>query len=162
MAREHGASISQIDTHQLRAYHQTNNRRGARLFALLRVSGLIQQIRGCECLEYGISQGLFEIARLHQRQLRGALGCDERLDELLVKVLLQEERARVAPVTIEHGEVADCDLWVKAQILDDLPTVFHRVALANLRHNSRVVTLHLEVHLTDHEMITGHNFSLFL
>lgn len=65
-------------------------------------------------------------------------------------------------MTIEHRVVTDRDLRMYAQIMNHLPTVFHRVALANLRNNACVEALHLKVERADFEVISRHDLSLLL
>lgn len=49
---------------------------------------------------------------------------------------------------------------MQAQVLDHLPTVFHRVALSNFSHDSCVEPLHLKVNRPDHKVITWHQLPL--
>ena len=49
---------------------------------------------------------------------------------------------------------------MQAQVLDHLPTVFHRVALSNLSHDSCIEPLHLKVNRPDHKVIAWHQLPL--
>lgn len=65
-------------------------------------------------------------------------------------------------MTIKNSEIADCDLWVQAQILNDLKRVLHVRPLSNVTHNTNIESLSLELQTTHLEKVSGKDLLLFI
>ena len=81
----------------------------------------------------------------------------------MVQIFLQILAARVTAMTIKNSKVADADRRTYPQILNTTVSVFHRVALANRRGNTSVVSLHQEFQVTNsHGILRQHFKSIIL
>ena len=79
-----------------------------------------------------------------------------------MKVLTKELRAMGTAVTIKHRKVANRNLIIYLQVLDDLIWVLHSSSLAYVSNDSSIESLHLKFQSPNPKTIIGVELLIFI